>query len=212
MTSTPIATYNVTGIADALTAMGEKRLGLPNVTLVFSTDLNGMVGLKDAYIKMRYEYQEQVPVKKEKATMKLDEESMKTEAAKKKEEEEEKPAAEAGEEKKEEEKPVEAEEEKEEEKPVEKEEKSAAEAEEKKEGEKPAAEAEEEKDEKPVEKEAEAKVEADAEKKKEEEEPVEMITVTKRKIRKVSLRVSSLIDRLVILPLSAEQKRQSVAL
>ena len=198
MTSTPIATYNVTGIADALTAMGEKRLGLPNVTLVFSTDLNGMVGLRDAYIKMRYEYQEQVPVKKEKATMKMDEESMKAEAAKKKEEAEEKKST------AEEEKPVEETDEK----------KSTAEEE------KPVEEAEEKKstaeEEKPVEEEAkkeEEKVEAEAkEAEKKEEEPVEMITVTKRKIRKVSLRVSSLIDRLVILPLSAEQKRQSVAL
>ena len=28
-------TYNVTGIVEALTTLGPKRLGLPNVTLVF---------------------------------------------------------------------------------------------------------------------------------------------------------------------------------
>ena len=70
--SVPIATYNVTGIPEALAAMGEKRIGVPNVTLVFSNDINGMVSLKDAYMKMRYEYQEQVPVKQEKNTIKED--------------------------------------------------------------------------------------------------------------------------------------------
>ena len=65
-------TYNVTGIVEALTTLGPKRLGLPNVTLVFSTDMNGMVTLKEAYIKMRYEYQEQVPVQQKEVTIKSD--------------------------------------------------------------------------------------------------------------------------------------------
>ena len=48
----PIATYNITGIAEGIQTMGEKRVGQPNVTLVFTNDMNGIVSLKDAYLKI----------------------------------------------------------------------------------------------------------------------------------------------------------------
>ena len=181
--SVPIATYNVTGIPEALAAMGEKRIGVPNVTLVFSNDINGMVSLKDAYMKMRYEYQEQVPVKQEKNTIKDDKG-----AEKKKEEKEEK---------------AEKTEEKPEEKTTEK--------------------TPEEQNPQPVpengteanpEANAEANAETNAEAKPAEpkKEEVQTVTVTKRKIRKVSLRITPLTERLVILPMSKEQQEKSVAL
>ena len=44
------------------------------------------------------------------------------------------------------------------------------------------------------------------------EPPVQMATITKRKIRKVSLRVTSISDRLVIKPLTEEQRAQSIKL
>ena len=98
--SVPIATYNVTGIPEALAAMGEKRIGVPNVTLVFSNDINGMVSLKDAYMKMRYEYQEQVLVKQEKNTIKDDKGAeKKEEKVEKKEEKKEERKEEKAEEK-----------------------------------------------------------------------------------------------------------------
>lgn len=154
--------------------MGEKRIGVPNVTLVFSNDINGMVSLKDAYMKMRYEYQEQVPVKQEKNTIKDDkgaekkaEEKTTTEekAAEKASEEQPTPAPENGTETTE----------------------TATET---------------TTETKPVE-------EAPAEPKKEE---VPTVTVTKRKIRKVSLRITPLTERLVILPMTKEQQEKSVAL
>lgn len=181
--SVPIATYNVTGIPEALAAMGEKRIGVPNVTLVFSNDINGMVSLKDAYMKMRYEYQEQVPVKQEKNTIKDDK------GAEKKEEKVEKK-----EEKKEERK-----EEKSEEKPEEK----------------TTEETPEEQNPQPApENGTETNSETNTETKPEEpkKEEVQTVTVTKRKIRKVSLRITPLTERLVILPMSKEQQEKSVAL
>lgn len=173
--SVPIATYNVTGIPEALAAMGEKRIGVPNVTLVFSNDINGMVSLKDAYMKMRYEYQEQVPVKQEKNTIKDDK------GAEKKEEK------------------VEKKEEKSEEKPEEK----------------TTEETPEEQNPQPApENGTETNSETNTETKPEEpkKEEVQTVTVTKRKIRKVSLRITPLTERLVILPMSKEQQEKSVAL
>ena len=41
---------------------------------------------------------------------------------------------------------------------------------------------------------------------------MQTVTVTKRKIRKVSLRITPLTERLVILPMSKEQQEKSVAL
>ena len=43
-------------------------------------------------------------------------------------------------------------------------------------------------------------------------EEVQMVTVTKRKIRKVSLRITPLTERLVILPMTKEQQEKSIAL
>ena len=71
----PIATFNISGIAQGLANVGDKRIGQPNVTLVFSNDLNGMVVLKDAYMKVRFQYQEEVPVeqpKEEKSVLRTD--------------------------------------------------------------------------------------------------------------------------------------------
>ena len=168
----PIATYNITGIAEGIQTMGEKRVGQPNVTLVFTNDMNGIVSLKDAYLKIRYLYQEEVEVEKPKNEIKKDPKD--TSADEKKGDDKK------GEEKKSEEKPAE-------EKPAE---------------EKPA-------EEKPTE-------EKPTEEKPTEEKPVkekkETVLVTKRKIRKMSLRVTSLTDRLVILPLSDEERQKSIDL
>lgn len=185
--SVPIATYNVTGIPEALAAMGEKRIGVPNVTLVFSNDINGMVSLKDAYMKMRYEYQEQVPVKQEKNTIKED----KKEKDKKEDKKDDKKDDKKTEDKPGEDKPAE-------DKPTNEQPTPASEN-----GTEAAPEAMEASAEtKPVEDTA-------AEPKKEE---VQMVTVTKRKIRKVSLRITPLTERLVILPMTKEQQEKSIAL
>lgn len=181
--SVPIATYNVTGIPEALAAMGEKRIGVPNVTLVFSNDINGMVSLKDAYMKMRYEYQEQVPVKQEKNTIKDDK------GAEKKEEKVEK---------------------KEEKKEERKEEKSEEKSEEKTTEETPEEQNPQPAPENGTETNSETNTETKPEEPKKEE--VQTVTVTKRKIRKVSLRITPLTERLVILPMSKEQQEKSVAL
>ena len=181
--SVPIATYNVTGIPEALAAMGEKRIGVPNVTLVFSNDINGMVSLKDAYMKMRYEYQEQVPVKQEKNTIKDDK------GAEKKEEKVEK---------------------KEEKKEERKEEKSEEKSEEKTTEETPEEQNPQPAPENGTETNSETNTETKPEEPKKEEVPT--VTVTKRKIRKVSLRITPLTERLVILPMSKEQQEKSVAL
>ena len=194
----PIATYNITGIAEGIQTMGEKRVGQPNVTLVFTNDMNGIVSLKDAYLKIRYLYQEEVEVEKPKNEIKKDPKNASAEEKKgdeKKGDEkkgEEKPAKEAEtpatEEKPTEEKPTE-------EKPTEEAETPATE-------EKPT-------EEKPTE-------EKPTEEKPTEEKPVkekkETVLVTKRKIRKMSLRVTSLTDRLVILPLSNEERQKSIDL
>ena len=71
----PIATFNISGIVQGLNNVGDKRIGQPNVTLVFSNDMNGMVVLKDAYMKVRLQYQEEVPVeqpKEEKSVLHTD--------------------------------------------------------------------------------------------------------------------------------------------
>ena len=190
--SVPIATYNVTGIPEALAAMGEKRIGVPNVTLVFSNDINGMVSLKDAYMKMRYEYQEQVPVKQEKNTIKED----KKEKDKKEDKKDDKKTEDKKDDKKTEDKP--GEDKPAEDKPTNEQPTPASEN-----GTEAAPEAMEASAEtKPVEDTA-------AEPKKEE---VQTVTVTKRKIRKVSLRITPLTERLVILPMTKEQQEKSIAL
>ena len=169
-------TYNVTGIVEALTTLGPKRLGLPNVTLVFSTDMNGMVTLKEAYIKMRYEYQEQVPVQQKEVTIKSDKESESTSSD--------------GENASE---------------------KTTVKTNEGDTSEKVLEDTVKTPD-------ASEKTPEDVEKTTDDknatavEPPVQMATVTKRKIRKVSLRVTSISDRLVIKPLTEEQRAQSISL
>ena len=166
----PIATFNISGIAQGLANVGDKRIGQPNVTLVFSNDMNGMVVLKDAYMKVRFQYQEEVPVeqpKEEKSVLRTD-----------------KDAKDAKEEKKD------AKEEKKEEEQV----KAPGGTEPKgEEGEVPA-----------VETPAAGATEDKPEKK--------TMLVTKRKIRKVSLRVQALADRQIILPMTKEEKEKSIAL
>lgn len=175
----PIATYNVTGIADGIATIGEKRVGMPNVTLVFINDMNGMVSLKDLYMKIRYQYQEEVEIEKPKNVIKKDENAT-----------EEKKEPEAAAEAKSEEKPAESE-------PAE--------------GEKPAETTEGEKPTEPAEGEKPAES-AEGEKPAKEEEKKETVMVTKRKIRKISLRVTPIDDRLIIKPLSEEERQKSIAL
>ena len=199
----PIATYNITGIAEGIQTMGEKRVGQPNVTLVFTNDMNGIVSLKDAYLKIRYLYQEEVEVEKPKNEIKKD---PKDASAEEKKGDEKKGDEKKGEEKPAEEKPAE-------EKPAE--EKPAKEAETPATEEKPTEEKPTE--EKPAEEaETPATEEKPTEEKPTEEKPVkekkETVLVTKRKIRKMSLRVTSLTDRLVILPLSNEERQKSIDL
>ena len=188
----PIATYNITGIAEGIQTMGEKRVGQPNVTLVFTNDMNGIVSLKDAYLKIRYLYQEEVEVEKPKNEIKKDPKDASAEEKKGDEKKgEEKPAEEKpAEEKPTEEKPTEekpTEEKPTEEKPTEEKPTEEKKGDEKKGEEKPT-------EEKPV------------------KEKKETVLVTKRKIRKMSLRVTSLTDRLVILPLSNEERQKSIDL
>ena len=166
----PIATYNVTGIADGIAAIGEKRVGLPNVTLIFTNDMNGMVSLKDSYMKIRYQYQEEVEIEKPKNVIKRDEEGASEPEPEKKEGE------------------TESEPEKKEGEPEPEPEKKEGEA-------KP----------EPEKKEGEAKPEPATEKK-------ETVMVMKRKIRKIALRVKPIEDRLIIKPLSEEERKKSIAL
>lgn len=178
----PIATYNISGIALGISNMGEKRVGQPNVTLVFSNDMNGMVVLKDAYMKVRFQYQEEVEVeqpKEQKNVLKSEEKD----AAEKKVEAEEKKA--------------------EEEKAEEKSEatQEAAATEEKKTEEKPT-----------TEEKTSTEGKTSTEEKKEEKKEKKTMLVTKRKIRKMSLRVQPLRDRLIVFPMSSEEKEKSVAL
>ena len=168
-------TYNITGIVDALTSLGSKRLGMPNVTLVFSMDMNGMITLKEAYIKMRYEYQEQVPVQQKEVTIVSDKENESSSSDGENANEKTEKATE------------------------------------KKEGENSA-------DDNVKTSDASEKISENGEKMNDDknttavETPVQMATVTKRKIRKVSLRVTSISDRLVIKPLTEEQRAQSINL
>lgn len=167
----PIATFNISGIAQGLANVGDKRIGQPNVTLVFSNDMNGMVVLKDAYMKVRFQYQEEVPVeqpKEEKSMLRTDKDAK---DAKEEKKEEEQVKAPGGTEPKGEEGEVPA-------------------------VETPAAGATEDK--------TEEKAEDKPEKK--------TMLVTKRKIRKVSLRVQALADRQIILPMTKEEKEKSIAL
>lgn len=166
----PIATFNISGIAQGLANVGDKRIGQPNVTLVFSNDMNGMVVLKDAYMKVRFQYQEEVPVeqpKEEKSVLKTDKDGEEKKDVKEEKKEEEQVKAPGGTEPKGEE------------------------------GEVPAV---------------ETPAAAATEEKKEEKPEKKTMLVTKRKIRKVSLRVQPLPDRQIILPMTKEEKEKSIAL
>ena len=169
-------TYNVTGIVEALTTLGPKRLGLPNVTLVFSTDMNGMVTLKEAYIKMRYEYQEQVPVQQKEVTIKSDKDTDNTSSDGENDSEKTTVKTNEGD-------------------PSEKTSEDT----------KKTSDAAENTSE-------DGETTGDDKNTTAVEPPVQMATITKRKIRKVSLRVTSISDRLVIKPLTEEQRAQSIKL
>lgn len=174
----PIATFNISGIAQGLANVGDKRIGQPNVTLVFSNDMNGMVVLKDAYMKVRFPVPGGGAVeqpKEEKSVLRTD-----------------KDAKDAKEEKKD------AKEEKKEEEQV----KAPGGTEPKgEEGEVPA-----------VETPAAGATEDKTEEKAEDKPEKKTMLVTKRKIRKVSLRVQALADRQIILPMTKEEKEKSIAL
>lgn len=111
------------------------------MTLVFTNDLNGIVSLKEAYMKMRFQYQEEVEVEKPKNVIKEEGEKV--------------------------------------------EKKNDTEN---------------------------ASTESPAEEKTEEPPVKETVLVTKRKVRKVNLRISLIPDRLVILPMSEEERRNSTTL
>lgn len=180
-----------------MNTLGTKRLGLPNVTLVFSNDMNGMVLLKEAYIKMRYEYQEQVPVQQKEVTIKPDKESENAtnESTEKTPEKMNESASNKATDK-------------------------TNEGETSDKTPEGTDKTPEEMDKKTPDKTSEDidKASEGADKTSEEknttkvEPPVQMATVTKRKIRKVSLRVTPISDRLIIKPLTEEQKTQSITL
>ena len=203
MSRSPIATYNITGIADRIASIGEKRLGQPNTTLVFINDINGIVSLKEAFMKVRYQYQEEVEVEKPKNVMKSSEQG---EEANK--ETSEDAAAKQTETEKEAQNSTETE--------------AYIESEgDKTNAEEPSNEtANETANETPSEPSNETPSEPSNEttsettgKAREGKEPEkDIVLVTKRKIRKIPLHVTSLLDRLVILPMTNEERQRSMAL
>ena len=203
----PIATYNITGIADGIASIGEKRLGRPNTTLVFGIDWNGMVSLKEAFLKIRYEYQEEVEVPQPKNVLKSAEQG----ADAKKEASEDAPAKQAEPEKEAQsssdadsdaasasasasasDADVEAEAEMEKTLPDETLNEAAKE---------PAGETV-----------GEAANETAAESSGEKQPKKGVALVTKRKIRKIPLRVTSVLDRLVVLPMTDAERQRSMDL
>ena len=205
MCRSPIATYNITGIAEGIASIGEKRRGQPNVTLIFNNDMNGIVYLKEAFMKVRYEYQEEVEVAKPKNVLKSSEQGEEG----KKETSEEAAAAAAAATKQAEEAA------------------SPKQAEEAAKGTQNSTETETETD-----PDSEADAEAESAKNTTESTPAEevpanestseirketkaekdIVMVTKRKIRKIPLRFTSLLDRLVILPMTDAERQRSMDL
>ena len=214
----PIATYNITGIADGIASIGEKRLGQPNTTLVFLNDMNGIVYLKEAFLKVRYEYQEEVEVAKPKnvlkssdqgdegkkevaeedAVAKQAEEDAATKQAEEdaaaKQSEEDAAAKQSEEDAAAKQTETEKEKEKETQSPTEGDSDSDADAE---------TEPEKTSLDEPLAKEGANESSGEKEPKK------DIVVVTKRKIRKIPLRVTSLLDRLVILPMTDAERQRS---
>ena len=207
MSRSPIATYNITGIAERIASIGEKRLGQPNITLVFINDMNGIVSLKEAFMKVRYQYQEEVEVEKPKNVMKSSEQGEEanketSEDAAAKQTETEKEAQNSTE--------TEADIESEGDKTY------AEEPSNETVNETPSEPSNETVDETPSETLSEPSNETTSEttgKPSEGKEPKkDIVLVTKRKIRKIPLHVTSLLDRLVILPMTNEERQRSMAL
>ena len=214
----PIATYNITGIADGIASIGEKRLGQPNTTLVFLNDMNGIVYLKEAFLKVRYEYQEEVEVAKPKNVLKSSDQgdegkkevaeedavakqAEEDAAAKQSEEdaaakqsEEDAAAKQSEEDAAAKQTETEKEKEKETQSPTEGDSDSDADAE---------TEPEKTSLDEPLAKEGANESSGEKEPKK------DIVLVTKRKIRKIPLRVTSLLDRLVILPMTDAERQRS---
>ena len=196
MCRSPIATYNITGIAEGIASIGEKRRGQPNVTLIFNNDMNGIVYLKEAFMKVRYEYQEEVEVAKPKNVLKSSEQG---EEGKKETSEEAAAAAAAS--------PKQAEETaKETQNPTETETETDpdSEADSETESVKNTTESTPAEEEPANESTSETRKETKAEK--------DIVMVTKRKIRKIPLRFTSLLDRLVILPMTDAERQRSMDL
>ena len=205
----PIATYNITGIADGIASIGEKRLGQPNTTLVFLNDMNGIVYLKEAFLKVRYEYQEEVEVAKPKNVLKssdqgdegkkevAEEDAVAKQAeedAVTKQSEEDAAAKQSEEDAAAKQTETEKEKEKETQSPTEGDSDSDADAE---------TEPEKTSLDEPLAKEGANESSGEKEPKK------DIVLVTKRKIRKIPLRVTSLLDRLVILPMTDAERQRS---
>ena len=196
MCRSPIATYNITGIAEGIASIGEKRRGQPNVTLIFNNDMNGIVYLKEAFMKVRYEYQEEVEVAQPKNVLKSSEQG---EEGKKETSEEAAAAAAAS--------PKQAEETaKETQNPTEPETETDPDSE---------ADAETESAKNTTESTPAEEVPANentSETKKETKSEKDIVMVMKRKIRKIPLRFTSLLDRLVILPMTDAERQRSMDL
>lgn len=202
MCRSPIATYNITGIAEGIASIGEKRRGQPNVTLTFNNDMNGIVYLKEAFMKVRYEYQEEVEVAKPKNVLKSSEQG---EEGKKETSEEAAAATKQAEEAAA--SPKQAEEAaKETQNPTETETETDPDSE---------ADAEAESAKNTTESTPAEEVPANentSETKKETKSEKDIVLVTKRKIRKIPLRFTSLLDRLVILPMTDAERQRSMDL
>lgn len=196
MCRSPIATYNITGIAEGIASIGEKRRGQPNVTLTFNNDMNGIVYLKEAFMKVRYEYQEEVEVAKPKNVLKSSEQGEEG----KKETSEEAAAAAAAATKQAEEAAKETQ------NPTETETETDPDSE---------ADAETESAKNTTESTPAEEVPANentSETKKETKSEKDIVMVMKRKIRKIPLRFTSLLDRLVILPMTDAERQRSMDL
>lgn len=204
MCRSPIATYNITGIAEGIASIGEKRRGQPNVTLIFNNDMNGIVYLKEAFMKVRYEYQEEVEVAKPKNVLKSSEQG---EEGKKETSEEAAAAAAATKQAEEAASPKQAEEAaKETQNPTETETETDPDSE---------ADAEAESAKNTTESTPAEEVpanESTSEIRKETKAEKDIVMVTKRKIRKIPLRFTSLLDRLVILPMTDAERQRSMDL
>lgn len=205
MCRSPIATYNITGIAEGIASIGEKRRGQPNVTLIFINDMNGIVYLKEAFMKVRYEYPEEVEVEKPKNVLKSPEQG---EEGKKETSEEAAPAAAEAQQTEEAAATNQAEPEKETQNPTETETETETDPD-------ADAEAETESAKNTAENTPAEDVPANgnaSESTKETKSEKEIVLVMKRKVRKIPLHFTSLLDRLVILPMTDAERQRSTDL